>query len=199
MSKDIDPLEHRDPSAPVDDLFVRRWSPRALRPEALSEEQMRSLFEAARWAPSSYNGQPWRFLYARRGSEHWQRLFDLLVEFNQKWADDAGALIVVLSQTKTDSGKSRRTHSFDAGSAWQNLALQATSMGLAAHAMEGFDYDRAREELGVPDDLAVEAMIAVGYPGDRDSLPEDLREREEPSGRKPLSEIAWEGAWDDQP
>ncbi len=185
---------NRDAEHPVDPVFLSRWSPRAFTGEPVSEAQCAQLFEAAKWAPSSYNGQPWRFLYARRNTPAWDKFFALLVEFNQKWAKQAGLLIVIISRTTFErNGKPSRTHSFDAGAAWENLALQASIMGLAAHGMEGFDYDRAARELGIPADYQVEAMAAVGKPAPADTLPEDLREREKPSDRKPLAAIAAEG------
>lgn len=193
---DIDVFEHRQAGHPIDDLFLRRWSPRALSGEEISETELLSLFEAARWAPSSYNGQPWRFLYARRGTPAWQKFFDLMVEFNQGWAVKAAALVVVVSrETFEHNGKPARTHSFDAGAAWMSLALQATLKGLVAHGMQGFDYDRAKEVLGVPDSYQVEAMVAVGRPGERDDLPEKMRETEQPNSRKSVSEIAFEGGF----
>jgi len=190
----IDVHEHREPDYPVEELFLRRWSSRALSGEPLSEEDLGSLFEAARWAPSSYNGQPWRFLYARRDGEHWDELFDLMVEYNQGWAKGAGGLIVVLSRkTFEHNDKPARTHSFDAGAAWMALALQAAARGLVAHAMQGFDYDRAREVLEIPEEYEVECMVAVGHPGEISELPEKLRERDKPSSRKAVSELAFEG------
>jgi len=120
----------------------------------------------------------------------------LLVDVNKAWCKDAGALVVVVSKTTRDRDGSRaRTHSFDTGAAWMSLALQGTLLGLVVHAMEGFDYERARTELGVPEDHAVEAMIAIGHPGDPSQLPEPLRGREQPSPRRPLGEIHREGAF----
>ena len=188
--------EYRQPDHEIDPIFVHRWSPRAMTGEPISESELMRLFEAARWAPSSYNAQPWRFLYARRDTPHWDLFFALMGEFNQKWTRNAAVLMVVVSRKNFEhNGKPAPTHSFDSGAAWQNLALQASRMGLVAHGMQGFDFDRAREALEVPADYEVEAMIAVGRPGDRDDLPEDLRKREEPSGRKPVSEIAIEGGF----
>ncbi|MDX1643034.1 MAG: nitroreductase family protein [Thermoanaerobaculia bacterium] len=182
--------EHRQTTYPIDDIFLERWSPRAMRGEPIEEEELLRLFEAARWAPSSYNGQPWRFVYALRGGEGWDRLYDLLVDFNQQWAEQAGALVVVLSRrTFEHNGEPSRTHSFDTGAAWQNLALQGHSAGLVVHAMEGFDYDEARRVLELDDDMEVEAMVAIGKPGEIEALPGDLEERETPSDRKPLDEI----------
>jgi nitroreductase len=162
----------------------------------IDPETLMSLFEAARWAPSSFNNQPWRFIYARRGTPHWEKFFDLLVDQNKSWAKNAGVLMVVVSKMTFDhNGKPARTHSFDAGAAWENLALQGTAMGLVVHAMQGFSYDRAKEELGVPDDHQVEAMIAVGRPGRKEDLPPELQEREVPSPRKSLEETVFEGTF----
>jgi nitroreductase len=194
----IDGSDTREPLAqhPVDELFLNRWSPRALSGEAVTDEELMTLFEAARWAPSSYNNQPWRILYARRETEQWPTFFGLMVEGNQSWAKDAAALLLFVSKETFDfNGKPYPTHSFDAGAAWENLALQATMLGLVTHGMQGFDYERARTELNIPEGFRVEAMIAVGHPGDPAQLPEPLREREAPSGRKPLSEITCEGAF----
>ena len=155
-----------------------------------------SLFEAARWAPSSFNEQPWRFVYAERGSAAWPAFFDLLMEGNRSWAQHAGALVVVLSRTTfSRNGRPARTHSFDAGAAWQNLALQGTRLGLVIHGMAGFDYDRARAVVGAPEEFAVEAMIAVGRPGPTAILPERLRTMERPSGRRPVVALAFPGAF----
>jgi len=194
----IDGSEVREPQAqnPVDELFLDRWSPRAMSGEGVSEEELLTLFEAARWAPSSYNNQPWRILYARRETGQWPAFFGLLVEGNQAWAKDAAALLVFVSKETFDfNGKPYPTHSFDTGAAWENLALQATMLGLVTHGMQGFDYERARKDLNIPEGFRVEAMIAVGRPGDPAQLPERLREREAPSGRKQLSEIICEGAF----
>jgi nitroreductase len=194
----IDGSDTREPQAqyPVDELFLDRWSPRAMSGEAVTDEELMTLFEAARWAPSSYNNQPWRILYARRETEPWPLFFGLLVEGNQAWAKDAAALLLFVSKETFDfNGKPYPTHSFDTGAAWENLALQATMLGLVTHGMQGFDYERARAELRIPEGFRVEAMIAVGRPGDPAQLPASLREREAPSGRKTLSEITCEGAF----
>lgn len=183
---------------PIDALFLERWSPRAFTAEPISEEALMILFEAARWAPSSYNSQPWRFLYARRGTEHWPRFLNLLNAFNQSWAKNAAALIILVSKrTLLPSGADKEvdshTHSLDAGAAWGHLALQATRLGWAAHGMAGFDVPRAAAELGVPPGYRVEAAIAIGKPGDKALLPEALQVREKPSGRLPLSQLVSEG------
>ena len=153
-----------------------------------------TLFEAARWAPSSYYNLPWRMLYALRDTEHWQTFFDLMVEGNQAWAKNAGALLLFLSKKTFDyNGKPSITHSFDAGAAWENLALQGSLKGYVVHGMQGFDYERARNALNVPDDFQIEAMVAVGIPGSAEVLPEKLRSKEAPSDRRKLEETICEG------
>ena len=184
----------RRPDHPIDELFLDRWSPRAMTGEAISQEELMVLFEAARWAPSSYNNQPWRILYARRDGEHWQMFFDLLVEFNQTWAKNAAALLLFISKTTFDmNGDPSITHSFDTGAAWENLALQGWLKGLVVHGMQGFDYERARTALSIPEGFRVEAMAAVGRPGDASLLPEALKERESPSDRRKLDQTICEG------
>jgi len=178
---------------PVEKFFLDRWSAHAMS-GAISEEELMRLFEAARWAPSSYNNQPWRILYARRDTAPWSVFLNLLVEGNKAWAKDAAALLVFVSKTTFDYNcKPSRTHAFDAGAAWENLALQACCMGLVAHGMQGFDYDRAKSELGVPDGFEVQAMVAVGKPGRKEDLPASIQPRETPNSRRPLAETVFEG------
>jgi nitroreductase len=192
----IDPFDHRHADHPIDDRFLGRWSPRAFSGEGISQDTLDRLLEAARWAPSSYNGQPWRFVYAHRDTPAWDRLFGFLVEFNQGWADDAAVLLVLLSRkTFEHNGAPAVTHSFDSGAAWMSLALQARELGLYAHAMQGFDAEAACDALGVEDPFTVEVMIAVGHGGDKGELPEEMRKREIPNGRKPLAEIVFEGTF----
>ena len=184
----------------IADIFLERWSPRAFTEEEIPEADLFSMFEAARWAPSSYNSQPWVFIYARRSSAHWGKLLGLLNEFNQSWAKRAGALVVIASNSVmlppgAEKPVPSHSHSFDAGAAWGAFALQGAMLGWHAHGMAGFDRDRARAALRVPDDYDVEAMVAVGHPGDPADLPEPLRQREAPSGRKPIAEIAREGGF----
>lgn len=177
----------------VDKLFPSRWSPRAMT-GTVNKEELMSLFEAARWAPSSYNNQPWRFIYAIKGTKYWDKLFNLLIDFNKMWVKDAGALILIASKKTFDhNGELSITHSFDSGAAWSNLALQASITGLVAHGMQGFDYVKAKKELGIPNEYDVEAIIAVGKPGKKEDLPKDMQEREVQSNRKKVSEIAFEG------
>lgn len=184
----------RKPDRPIEPIFVRRWSPRAMTGAPVSAGDLATVFEAARWAPSTYNEQEWRFLYAHREGPHWATFFDLLAEGNRAWCHQAGVLIVVLSHKLfARNGKPNPVHTFDAGAAFENLALQGCAMGLVVHGMMGFDYAKARSALAVPDDYAVEAMVALGHPGDPASLPEALRKIEAPSQRKPVTELVREG------
>jgi len=186
--------EKRQATYPIDEVFLDRWSRRAMSGEAIAKEELLVLFEAARWAPSSYNNQPWRILFAHRDSEHWPLFLSLLVETNQVWASKAAALLVFISKTTFDhNGKPARTHSFDTGAAWENLALQGTLRGYVVHGMQGFDYDRAKAELEIPDEYQVEAMVAVGKPGAPESLPEKLQAIEAPNDRRPLEQTICEG------
>jgi nitroreductase len=185
----------RVPAHDIDPIFPARWSPRAMSGAPVSQQDLDRLFEAARWAPSSGNRQPWRFLFARAGTDAFPRFLDLLVPKNREWCVRAGALVVTLSKTTADDGTPLRTHSFDTGAAWMSLALQGSRMGLVVHGLQGFDYDRARTELGVPEDHAVEMMIAIGHPGRIEDLPEAQRAREKPSDRRPIEAFAFEGAF----
>ena len=188
--------EYRNADYPIDSLFLDRWSPRAMTSEAITEEELFTLFEAARWAPSSYNNQPWRILYARRDTPQWPLFFDLLVEFNQSWVKNAAALVVFISKTTFDhNGEPAATHSFDTGAAWGNLALQGALKGLVIHGMQGFDYDKARTALNIPEGFTVEAMAVIGKPGRAEDLPEKLQQRETPSDRRKLNETVFEGPY----
>lgn len=180
---------------PIDDLFLRRFSPRAMSGEPLAKDELMRLFEAAHWAPSSGNSQPWRFVYALAGTPHFDRLHGLLADGNKPWCARAGALVVVCSRTQADNGRTLRTHSLDTGAAWMGFALQGTLQGLVVHGMEGFDYDRARTELDLPSGFAVEMMIAVGHPGRIEDLPERYRARETPSDRLPVTSLLFEGTY----
>jgi nitroreductase len=184
----------RKSNYPINPLILNRWSPRSMTGEALNDDDIMSLFEAARWAPSSYNNQPWRFIYAKRNTEHWDRFFNLLAEGNKNWTKNAALLVVVISRKNFEfNEKPAITHQFDAGSAWENLALEASSRGIVAHGMQGFDYEKAGVDLGVPHDFEVMAMIAIGKKGPIEILPPELQEMEKLTDRKPLKEIIMEG------
>jgi len=178
----------------IESLLIDRWSPRAMSGEEISREELMRLFEAARWAPSSFNTQQWRALYALRGAAHWQTFYDLLVDANKAWAKNAAALVVFISRKTFDhNDEPSVTHSYDCGAAWENFALQGFHQGLVVHGMQGFDYDRARKELKIPDEFQIEAMAAVGKPGPKEVLPEKLQARESPNDRRKVSESVFEG------
>jgi nitroreductase len=188
---------------PIAPFFIERWSPRAFRPEPIAETELMTMLEAARWAASSSNAQPWRFVYALRGADAWRRLLDLLAPSNREWAQHASALVFFVSYSlmrSRDSNDLRPspTHSYDTGAASGYFALQAHLMGWRTHGMYGFDHARAIEVLRVPRDHHVEAVYAVGRTGNPDVLPEALKAREFPSGRLPLTALAREGAFDPQ-
>lgn len=182
----------------IDEQFIQRWSPRAYAGVDMPEAELAKILEAASYAPSAFNAQPWRFIYARRGTAHWDKLLGLLNEFNHSWANKASALVVVLSKTTSlPAGAAEEvpfpSHSFDAGAAWGYLALQASNAGWPAHAMAGFDKEKTRDVFAIPDNFKVEAMVAIGKRADKSILPEGLQEREQPSPRLPLEKIAFEG------
>ncbi|ORC49187.1 NADH dehydrogenase [Burkholderia sp. A27] len=182
----------------IDRQFLDRWSPRAFRSDQIPEAALLTLLEAARWAPSSYNSQPWRFVYARRDTPHWEQFLGFLNEFNRSWAKHASAIVIVLSKsTFTPPGGAAEvpapTHSFDTGAAWGYLALQASLSGWHAHGLAGIERETIRRELAVPHVYSIEAGIAIGRAGDKASLPESLQAREAQSQRNPLASIAAEG------
>ena len=189
-------FEGRTSDHPIERIFLERWSPRALTGEKMDQETLLTLFEAARWAPSSYNSQPWRYLYAHRETPQFDKLLGLLVAPNQAWAKDAAVLMIAVSKTTMAPRgveMPSHSHSFDAGAGWANLSLQANAMGWHTHGMTGFDIPRAATELGVPDGYRVEAAIAIGRLGDKSRLPEQFQAMEAPNGRNPVSSFAFEG------
>ena len=190
---------NRQTDTALDPIFLHRWSPRAFDGSVMSAEDLRTIFDAGRWAPSSFNYQPWRFLYATRDdAANWSRFVDLLMPFNALWAKEASALVFIVSETTMGApDKPSHSHSFDSGAAWGAMALQAHMLGYHTHGMAGIEMDKSRTELGVPDGFRIEAAIAIGRMGDPASLPEKLQEREVPSGRKSLDEIAYPGNFRD--
>ncbi len=185
---------NRTPTVSVDPQFIERWSPRAFSSEPLPEKELLRVFEAARWAPSCNNGQPWLFLYASTDKDL-KTFRSLLVEGNQVWANKAPVLVFLLGAKQfAHNGKPNRHGGFDSGAAWMSLALQAKQMGWITHAMAGFHLERAYEVLKVsPEKYEIYCAIAVGKPGNSSELPDHLKEREHPSDRKPLSEVARAG------
>lgn len=186
--------KHRKPGYDISPLIVNRWSPRAMTGEPLTDDELMPLFEAARWAPSSANNQPWRFIYAKRDDPEWKTFFGLLMEGNQSWCKDAAALVVIISRKTLEyKEKPNPTHSFDTGSAWVSLAMEGTKRGLVVHGMGGIYYDKIPAALDIPDNFHVEAMCAIGKRAPKETLPEAIQEREFPSDRKPLTEIVMHG------
>lgn len=186
-------INNRETEHDIDDIFLKRHSPRAMSGETVSRQELMTIFEAARWAPSSRNEQPWRFLYAFRETSDFDLFFSFLTEGNQIWCKNAGVLIVGLSKKTLSDGSINIKHSLDTGSAWENLALQATSLGLVVHGMGGYHEELLRRELNIPDTYQVELMIAIGRHGKIEDLPERLREREKSSQRKNLEKMVFEG------
>lgn len=197
----------RVPNFPVETLFLHRWSPRAFVAEPIPEAQLMTLLEAARWAPSCFNSQPWRFLYARRDTPQWDTFVGLLTPDNQVWARNASALVFIVSNSLMknptrapdaigdDAWVPSHTHSFDAGAAWAQLGLQSTLAGLRAHGIIGLDMARTRQVLNVPDHYRIEAAVAIGRQAPVETLDYELQQKEHPSVREPLSVIALEGGF----
>ncbi|ARN56739.1 nitroreductase family protein [Sedimentisphaera salicampi] len=173
----------------INPVFLERWSPRAFSDEPITQEQILTILEAARWSPSCYNEQPWRFAVAL--SEEKKKAFvETLVKPNQAWAGGAAALIyIVYKKTYMQSGNPNEWAFFDAGASWMAMALQSQMMGISMHAMAGFKQQKAAELLGLSDDYAVAAAVAVGRKGDKTRLPEQIQAMEEPSGRMPAEDL----------
>jgi nitroreductase len=187
---------NRKSEHPIDQTILNRWSPRAMDGKAIDPTKIHSLFEAARWAPSSYNNQPWRFIYAKRDTKDFEVFMDLLVDFNKSWCKNAGLLSVVIALKNFEhNGKPCVTHAYDTGAAWENLSLEGEHQNLVVHGMQGFDYDKAKTALKIPDDYVVLAMFAAGNPAPKESLVPELLEKEVPSTRKKLEEIMMEGSF----
>lgn len=189
---------------PIADLIAKRWSPRAFdASKPVSYEQVIALLEAARWAPSCFGDQPWRFLVCQKNSKQdadadaWQNAFDCLASSNQTWVKAAPILMLTCADTLFGHNQSpNRWAQHDTGAAAENLCLQASHMGLAAHQMGGFNADLARENFAIPAQYTPMAMIAVGYAGDPNQLPDELKQRElAERKRKPLGELFFSETW----
>ncbi|MBT3836579.1 nitroreductase family protein [Candidatus Woesearchaeota archaeon] len=185
----------RKPKAEVSPLFYTRWSPRAMKGK-LTKSELKSLFEAARWAPSAFNVQPWRFIVAT--GKRKDVFTDFLVDFNKSWCKNATALVVIISRINSEyKEKPNPTHSFDTGAAWLSLALEGARKGFVVHGMSGFDYKRAKRVLKISNKYKIEAMCAIGKLGPSSVLPKDMAKQEKPNQRKKLSEIvSWNGTFD---
>lgn len=198
MTTNIDAIFRKpaDAQHPIHELIGERWSPRAFAAQAVEEEKLHSLFEAARWAASAGNQQPWNFLFAtKENAEDHARILEILNSNNMLWAKEAPVLIVTVAQLYKIEGKERISF-YDLGMAVENLIIQAGHLGLVAHQMGGFDEAKIRELLYIPEGYVPLTVIALGYPGSPDVLHPKLRERElSPRERKPLSEFVFEGTW----
>jgi nitroreductase len=195
---EVNHLKHAPQVEGVLPLFLERWSPRAFENREVSPADLASVFEAARWAPSSSNAQPWRFLVGMRGSTTYSNIREALVDFNKEWASHAPVLILGTAlAVSPNSGRPNAYALYDLGAATSYLTLQAASQGLVAHQMAGFSHETARSLLEIPENYALGSVIALGYQGEPAVLPNPkLIERElAPRERKPLSEIAF-SAWD---
>jgi nitroreductase len=172
-------------------VLLERWSPRAFADRDVAAADLKTIFEAARWAPSSYNEQPWRFFVGHRGSETYSKILGALVPFNQDWAKGAPVLVLGLARTRfshNDTPNNYAAH--DLGAAMALMAVQATVLGLAAHQMAGFDWAKAREAFAIPDAFAMGSVMAIGYRGELTDMEEKFQAQEQaPRSRKPLSEI----------
>lgn len=189
-------MARRTTSTALDPIFLDRWSPRAFDGSDMPLEDLMTILDAGRWAPSAFNYQPWRFLYALRGGENWDAFLSMLIAFNASWAQNASALLFIVSDTQMqgkDGPAPSHSHSFDAGAAWGLLSLQALKLGYHTHGMIGLQFEKAAQVLNVGDPFRLEAGVAIGRKGDPASLPAGLRERETPSERKPLEEIVFAG------
>ena len=185
----------RKPKANVSPLFYTRWSPRAMTGEKLTKSELKPLFEAARWAPSAFNVQPWRFVVAT--GKRKDVFMNFLVDFNKTWCKNAAALVVIVSRNNSEyKNKPNPTHSFDTGAAWASIALEGARRGLVVHGMSGFDYKKVKRVLKISNKFTVEAMFAVGKLAPASKLPAEIKKMEKPNQRKKMSEIvSWDGTF----
>ncbi|WP_164668187.1 nitroreductase family protein [Virgibacillus doumboii] len=190
--------EFRKVSYDIDPIYIKRWSPRSFLNKEVSDDVLHSLFEAARWAPSAANMQPWRFVVARTEKDR-EKFLSFINEGNVAWCKKAPVLTAVVSKmdAKTTGG-TNPTHAFDTGAAWGYLALEAARKGLAVHAMGGFDKTKAKEVLGIPENYAVHAIVAIGFQGEKEALLEKLQEREKPSDRNEVDTFISEGTFEEK-
>ena len=196
-SQTLESLKHAPGITGMVEPILYRWSPRAFDDRDVPAADLKKAFEAARWAASSYNEQPWRFLVGHRGDPTYKKIFDALVPFNQAWAKSAPVLILAVARRHFNHSGEVNLHAWhDTGAAMANFALQITALGLHAHSMAGFDHDKAKAAFAIPDDYDTVSVTAVGYLGDPDSLPEGMRTPEvSPRQRKDLKEFVF-AAWD---
>lgn len=197
MAQDLEHIKHGPAETGVSDIILKRWSPRAYSDKAVSSADLTRILSAASWAASSTNEQPWRFLVGRKGDAIYAKIFESLVEGNQKWASAAPVLILSVGKKTFSSNNQPNPYCLhDTGAATAVLSLEATALGMHTHGMGGFDRNKARALFGIPEDFEMGAVWALGYLGDPESLPEGLKERElAPRTRKALSEFVF-AEWD---
>lgn len=191
-ANEVKQMKYAQPSTDgVLPVLLERWSPRAFADRDVPAGDLKTIFEAARWAPSSYNEQPWRFLVGHRGSETYSKILDALVPFNQDWAKSAPVLVLGVAKTRFSHNDSPNNYAgHDLGAAMALMAVEATALGLAAHQMAGFDWAKAREAFAIPETYAMGSVMAIGYQGELSDLDDKFQAQEQaPRSRKPLSEI----------
>jgi nitroreductase len=193
-ASEVHELKKAPPVEGVLPVIHERWSPRSFAEREVSAKVLHKVFEAARWAASSYNEQPWRYLVGRRGDGTWQKIYDTLIDFNKKWAQTAPVLILGLARTHFSHNEAENRFAlYDLGAASSYLTLEAAALGLKSHQMAGFDQEAARRALTIPGEFAIGSVIALGYQGEPVALADAvLIDREiEPRKRKPLDEIVF--------
>jgi nitroreductase len=192
---DVDHLKHAPAIEGVLPAIHKRWSPRSFADRDVPHAELKKVFEAARWAPSSFNEQPWRFIVGTRGSETWKKIHDSLMPFNQQWAGKAPVLILGTAKTRFSHNDSPNGVAvFDLGAATAYLVLQASVLGLATHQMAGYDRSQARAAFGIPEEYELGSVIALGYQGEPSRLNHDQMHAQEiaPRHRKPLGDFVFD-------
>ena len=193
MSQTLDREKHGKSEVPVEDLFLRRWSPRAFAETPIDVDTLKAIFSAGQWAASSFNEQPWRFVVGRKGDPVWQRIFESLTPANQSWTKSVPVLFASFAKkTFSQSGVANRVAQHDVGAASAQISLEATARGLHTHGMAGLDSEKLAMSLGVPNDFEAVACWALGYRGDPETLNEQQKQMElSPRKRKALAEIVF--------
>lgn len=186
--------DYRKTKYEIDPAFINRWSPRSYSRQPIDEKTLMSIFEAARWAPSAANWQPWRFIIARTEQDR-EKFHSFIFDGNRAWCEKAPVLAVIVSNRENPEGNPNPAHTFDSGTAWGYLSIEAAKKGLITHGMGGFDKEKAREVLNVPENYEIHAVIAIGYQGVKEDLPEAYQNREKPSGRRELEDTILEGTF----
>lgn len=195
---DLEHVKHAVTELPVERTILQRWSPRAFADKPVTDQDLKTIFTAGAWAASSQNEQPWRFLVGRKGDATYEKIFNSLVPGNQLWAGSAPVLFAAFAKkTFTKGGAPNRTALHDVGAACQNMALEATALGLHMHGMGGFDPVTLAAYFAVPSDFEPAACWALGYLGDPANLPDKYKEPEQtPRERRPLADVVFAEHWE---